>query len=203
VRLPKALDEDEVAALIDAAAGSGPLERRDRAVLELLYATGMRVSELVGLGLGDVRFETGLLRVVGKGDKQRLVPVGRLAAEAIEAWLAPGGRDALTPLRWARRGDAEALFLNRRGRRLSRQGVWGLMKARAAGVGLENRVHPHVLRHSCATHMLAHGADIRVVQEVLGHASVATTQVYTKVSMEHLRRSYEQAHPRAGRGRAK
>ncbi|HZU79678.1 MAG TPA: tyrosine-type recombinase/integrase, partial [Acidimicrobiales bacterium] len=105
----------------------------------------------------------------------------------------------LAPRRWARRGDAEAVFLNVRGGRLSRQGIWGVLKARAQSVGLADKVHPHVLRHSCATHMLAHGADIRVVQELLGHVSIATTQAYTKVTAEHLRRAYEQAHPRAGR----
>lgn len=196
-RLPKALDEDEVDRLLAAAAGDDPFARRDRAMLELLYGTGMRVSELVGLSLSDLGSETGLLRVLGKGDKERLVPVGRHAGAALARWLAPGGRAAFEPRRWARRGDAEAVFLNARGGRLTRQGAWGVLKGRARAAGLEDQVHPHVLRHSCATHMLAHGADIRVVQELLGHVSIATTQVYTRVSMEHLRRVYEQAHPRA------
>ena len=199
-RLPKALDEDEVGRLLDAAAGDDVWARRDRAVLEVLYGTGMRVSELAGLSLADLGSDTGLVRVLGKGDKERLVPLGRCAGEALDDWLDPRGRPELEPRRWARRGDAEAVFLNARGGRLSRQGVWGILKKRARGAGLEDHVHPHVLRHSCATHMLTHGADIRVVQELLGHASVATTQLYTKVTLSHLRQAYEQAHPRAGGG---
>jgi integrase/recombinase XerD len=197
-RLPKALDEREVSALLDAAPGDDPFALRDRAMLELLYGTGMRVSELAALSLSDLGSDTGLVRVLGKGDKERLVPVGRLARGALDAWLGPRGRAALEPRRWARRTDAEAVFLNARGGRLTRQGVWGVLKKRARAAGLEDRVHPHVLRHSCATHMVAHGADIRVVQELLGHASIATTQLYTKVSPQHLRQAYEQAHPRAG-----
>jgi integrase/recombinase XerD len=198
LRLPKALDEEEVVRLIDACSGPPePISLRDRAILEVLYGTGMRVSELAGLCLGDLGSDTGLVKVLGKGAKERLVPLGRCAHRALDKWLGPRGRPALEPRRWARRGDAEAVFLNARGGRLTRQGIWGVMKKRAASVGLERRVHPHVLRHSCATHMLAHGADIRVVQEILGHVSVATTQIYTKVSPEHLRRAYELAHPRA------
>jgi integrase/recombinase XerD len=166
-------------------------------VLEVLYGTGMRASELVGLSLGDLGSDSGLVRVLGKGDKERLVPMGRHAAAAVADWLGPGGRPELAPRRWARRGDAEAVFLNTRGGRLSRQGVWTVLKKRARAVGLADKVHPHVLRHSCATHMLAHGADIRVVQELLGHVSIATTQAYTKVTTEHLRAAYERAHPRA------
>jgi integrase/recombinase XerD len=200
-RLPKALEEDEVLALLDAAAGDDATARRDRAILEVLYGTGMRVSELAGLSLTDLGSDTGLVRVLGKGDKERLVPLGRLARDALEAWLGPRGRPEFEPRRWARRADADAVFLNARGGRLSRQGVWGVLKKRARAAGIEERVHPHVLRHSCATHMVAHGADIRVVQELLGHASIATTQLYTRVSPEHLRHAYEQAHPRAGRVR--
>jgi integrase/recombinase XerD len=155
------------------------------------------VSELAGLSLGDVGSDTGLVRVLGKGAKERLVPMGACARRAVDRWLGPGGRPTFEPRRWARRGDAEAVFLNARGGRLTRQGVWGVLKKRASSAGLADRVHPHVLRHSCATHMLAHGADIRVVQELLGHVSIATTQVYTRVSMKHLREAYEQAHPRA------
>jgi len=199
LRLPKALAEDEVLALLQAVPDDDAVSRRDRAIVELLYGTGMRVSELVGLGLGDLQGERRLVRVLGKGGKERLVPLGRHAALAVQRWLEPGGRARLAPARWARRGDADALFLNARGRRMTRQGVWGVLKRRAAAAGLAAKVHPHVLRHSCATHMLARGADIRVVQELLGHASVATTQLYTRVTLEHLRRVYEQAHPRAGR----
>ena len=199
-RLPKALEEEDVTALLEAAAGDDPVALRDRAILELLYGTGMRVSELAGLSLADLGSDTGLVRVTGKGDKERLVPVGRCAEAALEDWLGDWGRPCLEPRRWARRGDAEAVFLNARGGRLSRQGVWGILKKRARAAGIEDRVHPHVLRHSCATHMLAHGADIRVVQELLGHVSIATTQLYTKVTLTHLRTVYEQAHPRAGGG---
>jgi integrase/recombinase XerD len=198
-RLPKALSEPEVLSLVESAAGDEPLERRDRAVLEVLYGTGMRVSELAGLSLADLGSDTGMVRVTGKGDKQRLVPVGSHARAALERWLGPGGRPSVAPRRWARRGDAEAVFLNARGGRLTRQGVWGILKKRARSVGLEEKVHPHVLRHSCATHMLAHGADIRVVQELLGHVSIATTQAYTGVTAEHLRSAYDSAHPRAHR----
>jgi integrase/recombinase XerD len=200
-RLPKAIDEDEVSALLDTTTDRDPASIRDRAILELLYGTGMRVSELAGLSLSDLGSDTGLVRVLGKGDKERLVPVGRCARRAVDTWLGDRGRPEFEPRRWARRGDAEAVFLNARGGRLTRQGVWGVLKKRARAAGIEDKVHPHVLRHSCATHMLAHGADIRVVQELLGHSSIATTQLYTKVSLEHLREAYEQAHPRAGRGR--
>lgn len=203
LRLPKALDEEEVEKLIDACTGEDPVALRDRAILEVLYGTGIRVSELAGSSLSDLGSDTGLMRVLGKGHKERLVPLGRCARVALDEWLGPGGRRQLEPAKWARRGDSEAVFLNARGGRLTRQGVWGVLKKRARSVGLSERVHPHVLRHSCATHMLAHGADIRVVQELLGHVSVATTQIYTKVSPEHLRRVYEEAHPRAGALRGK
>ncbi|MGA2521499.1 MAG: site-specific tyrosine recombinase XerD [Acidimicrobiales bacterium] len=201
-RLPKALDEADVARLLDTTSADDVWSLRDRAILEVLYGMGIRVSELAGLSLSDLGSDTGLVRVLGKGDKERLVPVGRCARRALNDWLGPRGRPWLEPRRWARRGDAEAVFLNARGGRLTRQGVWGVLKKRARAAGLEDRVHPHVLRHSCATHMLAHGADIRVVQELLGHASIATTQIYTRVTLEHLRHAYEQAHPRAGGGTA-
>jgi integrase/recombinase XerD len=201
--LPKALSEDETAQLLGAVVGTGPAMLRDRALLEVLYGTGCRVSEVVGLNLGDVAeaVEGGdipLIRVLGKGDKERLVPVGRLALAALVQWLSGEGRPLLEPKKWKRRSDAEAVFLNIRGGRLSRVGAFGVVKKYAERVDLADRVSPHVLRHSCATHMLARGADIRVVQELLGHASIATTQRYTRVSPEHLRRAYEDAHPRAG-----
>jgi integrase/recombinase XerD len=195
--VPKALSEDEVARLLTAVTGEDAVARRDRAILELLYGTGMRISELVGLSLGDLSLDQGLVRAFGKGSKERVVPVGRWAREALEAWLMPSGRGSLAPERWARRDDAEAVFLNQRGGRLSRQGAWAIVRAYGDRVGLGERLTPHVLRHSCATHMLDHGADIRVVQELLGHASIATTQVYTRVSTERLRQVYDQAHPRA------
>ncbi len=183
--------------------GTGPLVLRDRALLEFLYGTGARVSEVVGLNLGDVAEaveSSGLafVRVLGKGDKERLVPLGRMARDAVADWLSGQGRPLVVPTRWRRRSDAQAVFLNARGGRLTRVGAFGVVKKYAARVGLEAKASPHVLRHSCATHMLSRGADVRVVQELLGHASIATTQRYTKVSPEHLRRAYEGAHPRAG-----
>ena len=194
--LPKALSETEIATLL-AVAGDDAAARRDRAILEVLYGCGLRVSELVGLSLADLDLDAGLLRAFGKGSKERVVPVGRLARAALAAWTSPAGRGAMVPVRWARRGDAEAVFLNSRGGWLSRQGAWGIVRHSGRRAGLGETLTPHVLRHSCATHMLDHGADIRVVQELLGHASISTTQVYTRVSTERLRRVYEQAHPRA------
>ncbi|MCU1453565.1 MAG: xerD [Acidimicrobiales bacterium] len=195
--LPKALSEADVGRLLESVVGDSAVARRDRAILEVLYGTGLRISELVGLSLADVDLEAGLLRAFGKGSKERIVPVGRYASAALVAWLADGGRPQLTPERWARRGDAEALLLNTRGGRLSRQGAWGAVRKAGERVGLADRLSPHVLRHSCATHMLDHGADIRTVQELLGHASISTTQVYTLVSTERLWSVYRAAHPRA------
>jgi len=197
--LPKALTEAQISSLLKAVTGDDALARRDRAALEILYGCGLRVSELVGLSLGDIDLDSGLLRAFGKGSKERMVPVGRLAAQAVQAWLAPAGREMLVPARWARRRDADAVFLNRRGGRLSRQGAWAVVRRHAEAVGLADCLTPHVLRHSCATHMLDHGADIRAVQELLGHASISTTRVYTKVSTDLLQAAYDQAHPRSGR----
>jgi integrase/recombinase XerD len=197
--LPKALSEPEVEALLAAVVGDDAAARRDRAILEVLYGTGLRISELVGLRLGDVDLESALLRAFGKGSKERVVPVGRHAVAALVDWLGPNGRPALAPEQWKRRGDADAVFLNRRGGRLTRQGAWLVVKHWGTVVGLDGKLTPHVLRHSCATHMLDHGADIRAVQELLGHASVSTTQVYTKVSTERLFAAYRAAHPRAVR----
>ncbi|MGI8663224.1 MAG: site-specific tyrosine recombinase [Acidimicrobiales bacterium] len=197
--IPKALTEEEVERLLDSVVGAGPLPLRDRAMLELLYGTGIRVSELVGLSLSDVDLDAGLVRAFGKGAKERIVPLGRPASRAMAEWLDDPGRGAVTPERWARRGDAEAIFLSARGRRITRQGAWLVVKAHGERVGLGAKLSPHVLRHSCATHMLDHGADIRAVQELLGHASISTTQVYTKVSTERLWRAYDAAHPRSGR----
>ncbi|MEO9223779.1 MAG: site-specific tyrosine recombinase XerD [Acidimicrobiales bacterium] len=198
--LPKALAEAEIAALIDAVVGDRPAVLRDRAILEVLYGTGLRISELVGLSLSDLDLTDDLLRAFGKGAKERIVPIGRMAHQALADWLSDSGREQFIPRRWARRNDAEAVFLNARGGRLSRQGAWGIVRRYGRAVGLEGRLTPHVLRHSCATHMLDHGADIRTVQELLGHASVSTTQVYTKVSTERLWSVYRDAHPRAHGG---
>jgi integrase/recombinase XerD len=195
--LPKALSEAEIERLLQVVVGDGPWVLRDRAVLEVLYGTGARISELVGLSLADVDLGSALLRVFGKGSKERVIPLGRYARDALRSWLGPDGRAAVEPERWARRGDAEAVFLNQRGGRLSRQGAWGIVRKHGDAAGLGDRLTPHVLRHSCATHMLDHGADIRAVQELLGHASISTTQVYTLVSSERLAQVYLAAHPRA------
>jgi len=195
--LPKPLTEEEVERLLAAVDGDGARARRDRAVLEVLYATGARISELVGLSLGDLDLEARLVRLFGKGAKERIVPIGSPAVASVQAWLAPGGRAALVAGRRQRRDDADAVFVSARGRRLDRQAAWTIVHGAALRAGLAAKVSPHVLRHSCATHLLDHGADIRVVQELLGHASITTTQVYTKVSQEHLHRAYRAAHPRA------
>jgi integrase/recombinase XerD len=199
--VPKALSEDEIELLLDAVRGVDPRARRDRAILELLYATGLRISELVGLSLGDLDLDARLLRAFGKGSKERLVPFGRAALAAIEDWLGPHGRAQFVPPQFQRRSDAEAVFLSARGKRLTRQAAWTVVHNAAIAVGLQDHVTPHVLRHSFATHLLDHGADVRVVQELLGHASITTTQIYTKVSQEHLRRVYQAAHPRAAANR--
>ena len=195
--LPKALSVDEVSRLLDSVSGDDPAARRDRAVLEVLYGTGCRISELVGLSLGDVWLDEGFMRVLGKGDKERVVPLVGQSHAALAGWLDSGGRADMAPRQWQRRGDAEAVMLNQRGGRLSRQGAWLVVQRRADAVGLGERVSPHVLRHSCATHLLDAGADIRTVQELLGHASIGTTQVYTFVSTERLVEAWRAAHPRA------
>ena len=195
--IPKPLTEGQVTSLLDAVVGNDPLGRRDRALLELLYATGARVAEAVGLSIGDLDFDRRMVRLYGKGSKERLVPFGRSAAVALDEWFEPSGRAALVPAQWKRRGDAEAVFLNQRGGRLSRQGAWLVIKKYGHRAGIGDHLSPHVLRHSCATHLLDHGADLRIVQEMLGHASISTTQVYTKVSQERLWDVYRAAHPRA------
>ena len=196
--IPKPLSEAEVASLLAAVVGDDPVARRDRALLEFLYATGARIGEAVGLSLGDIDLESGLVRVFGKGSKERIVPFGRAAAAALQAWLAPEGRRLMAPERWARRGDSDAVFLNHRGARMSRQSAWLVVSGYGDACGLDKHLSPHVLRHSCATHLLDHGADLRIVQEMLGHASISTTQIYTKVSQERLWDVYRSAHPRAG-----
>jgi integrase/recombinase XerD len=198
--IPHPLSEPEVASLLAAPPANDPIGRRDRALLEFLYATGARISEACGLSLGDFDHAEQLVRLYGKGAKERVVPYGRYAAAALAEWLGPSGRPHLVPIRWARRGDAEAVFLNQRGARLSRQAAWAMVKKYGDRIGIGDKLSPHVLRHSCATHLLDHGADLRVVQELLGHASISTTQVYTKVSQERMFDVYRAAHPRA-RGR--
>ena len=197
--IPKALDEREVEALFGAVADDdGPCGQRDRAILEMLYGTGVRISELVGLDLADIDLDDGLARVMGKGGRERVVPVGRAARSALRTYMADGRLAQRRPRR-ARGNDADAVFLNSRGGRLTRQSCWKIVREAGERVGLGARLSPHVLRHSCATHMLDHGADIRVVQELLGHARVSTTQVYTKVTPSRLRAAYDSAHPRARR----
>jgi integrase/recombinase XerD len=202
-RLPKALSEEEIGRLLGTVQSGDPRARRDRALLELLYGTGARISEAVGLDLADLAGGEGLIRLYGKGSKERIVPIGSMCQQALDWWLSDLGRGALEPVRWRRRDDSEAVFLNLRGGRLSRQGAFEIVAGRAREAGIPRPVSPHALRHSCATHMLAHGADIRVVQELLGHVSIGTTQLYTKVSAEHLRSAYEAAHPRAGKRTAR
>lgn len=195
-RLPTVLSEAQVEQLLASPGSDVPIDVRDRAVLELLYGTGVRVSELVGLDLGDVDFDEELVRVTGKGSKQRLVPLGRGAQRALGEWLGSDARrEILTSA--TRTPDTRAVFCNLRGRRLTRQGVDLLVRRHARRSGLPETTSAHTLRHSCATHMLAHGADVRVIQELLGHASVSTTQRYTKVSVSHLEAAYRAAHPRA------
>ncbi|WP_298459943.1 site-specific tyrosine recombinase XerD [uncultured Cellulomonas sp.] len=196
-RLPKAISTDEVERLLEAAGvGDGPAPLRDRAMLELVYSTGARISETVGLDVDDVDLTRGraAVRLLGKGGKERVVPVGSYAVDAVEAYLVRA-RPALAS---AGRGTP-ALFLNTRGARLSRQSAWAVLRAAAERAGLAGAAHisPHTLRHSFATHLLAGGADVRVVQELLGHASVTTTQLYTLVTPDTLREVYAAAHPRA------
>lgn len=192
-RCRKPLGEREVIGLLDSIPHATSLDRRDRALLELLYGTGARVSEAVGIGLQDLDFDEELILVTGKGSKQRLVPMGASLRTSLVDYLAPGGREAIPGSSRTTR-----LLVNARGSSLTRQGVDLIVHKRALAVGIErSRISAHVFRHSCATHMLAHGADIRVVQELLGHASISTTQIYTAVSIASLQREYQNAHPRA------
>ena len=195
--IPKALDEAQVEALLGAVTGGGPLPQRDRALLETLYGTGIRISEAVGLELGDLDLEDGVMRVLGKGDKERIVPVGRERATRRRRRTSATAASRCASARRRGTPDSDAVFLNARGGRISRQACWTIVRNAGARVGLDAHLSPHVLRHSCATHMLDRGADLRVVQELLGHASISTTQVYTKVSPERLRAVYDAAHPRA------
>lgn len=189
--LPKALTIDEVAAVIEGVDTSTVVGRRDRAVIELLYATGCRVSELIDVDLHDYDDETRTVLLTGKGNKQRLVPVGGYAHDAIAVWL-PDRLVLRNPGR-----ESGALFLSTRGNRLGRQSVWRLVKLHGREAGIDaDRLSPHVFRHSAATHMVEGGADLRTVQELLGHASLSTTQIYTKVSPEHLREVVIVSHPR-------
>ena len=192
-KLPKAISIAQVEALLAAAGGEDPISVRNRAILELLYATGARITEIVSLDLDDLIDPT-LLRVLGKGSKERIVPVGRFAQLALQDYLV-----RTRPMLAALGKGAPALFLNQRGTRLSRQSAWQIIHDAAESAKLPGEISPHTLRHSFATHLLEGGADVRVVQELLGHSSVSTTQIYTLVTVDSLREVYATAHPRARR----
>ena len=190
--LPKPISISQVHRLLEQPTKlSTPEAKRDGAMLELLYATGMRVSELVSLNLADIDTEGGYVRCFGKGHKERLIPIAPRAALTVKEYLT----EARPHL--AHNSDEKALFLNRRGERLTRQGLWQILKGYAKSAELGTEITPHTLRHSFATHMLSGGADLRSVQELLGHANISTTQVYTHLTTEHIRRAYESSHPRA------
>ena len=189
--LPRPLSVEEIGSIVAAPGDARPVELRDKAILETLYGAGLRISELVGLDVDDADLEDSSLRVLGKGSKERVVPIGSFAAAAVGAYLTRG-RPALSNAR-----SGAALFLNRRGGRLTRQSVAKILKSAASRAGLRRRVTPHTLRHSFATHLLQGGADVRVVQELLGHATLSTTQIYTLVTDDDLREQYFSSHPRA------
>lgn len=190
--LPRAISQEDVEKLLEAPANKDdPRSQRDRAILELLYATGMRVSELVALNVGDIDLASASVRCFGKGNKERVIPIYERAVQAIDTYLTKGRIHLL------HNPEQRALFLNQRGEQLTRQGLWLIVKGYVKEAGLQVPVTPHTLRHSFATHMLRGGADLRNVQELLGHANIATTQVYTQISNERLREVYDEAHPRA------
>lgn len=195
-RLPKALSVDEVTRILSAAAGAeaepAVLATRDAALLEFLYGTGARISEAVGLDIDDIDLDANAVLLRGKGSKERVVPVGTYAREALSAYLVRGRPELVS-----RGRGTPALFLNARGGRLSRQSAWTVLRRAAQRAGISKEISPHTLRHSYATHLLDGGADVRVVQELLGHASVTTTQVYTLVTVDKLREVYATSHPRA------
>lgn len=189
--LPHLLSQDDVERLLNAPVGAQPLVQRDRAMLEVLYATGVRVSELVSLHLSDLNLEIGCLSAFGKGSKQRLIPLGEEALASLRSYLAEG-RDHLN-----KSGQEQVIFLNRSGKGLTRQGFWKILKRHARVAGITQQISPHMLRHSFATHLLENGADLRAVQTMLGHADISTTQIYTHVIKERLRQVHEQYHPRS------
>jgi integrase/recombinase XerD len=190
--LPKPISITQVQALLEQPSKHNtPEAKRDEAMLQLLYASGMRVSELMSLNVEDVNIADGEVRCFGKGHKERIIPIHQRAASTVEEYV----REARPRL--ARRREERAMFLNRRGERLTRQGFWQILKQYARAAGITVPVTPHTLRHSFATHMLSGGADLRAVQELLGHANISTTQIYTHLTSEHVRRTYQKAHPRA------
>jgi len=197
--LPVFLSVDEVFALLDSPGTEETFGARDRAMLELLYSTGMRVSELVAGNMANLDFDTEMVRVRGKGNRERMIPVGKPAIEALRAYFIQRDVQLKTRLQQGKKFDGEAVFLNSRGSRITTRSVERLIAAYGRKAGIDKPVTPHVLRHSFATHLLEMGADMRSVQELLGHASLSTTQKYTHVDMVHLMRVYDKAHPKARR----
>ena len=188
--LPKALTEHQVEALLSAPDTGTPLGLRDRAMLELMYATGLRVSELVNLELSSVNLNQGVIRVIGKGQKERLVPIGGEAHASLQAWLSSGRPELL------KGAQTNSVFITNRKAGMTRQAFWYMIRRYASGSGIPQKLSPHMLRHSFATHLLNHGADLRVVQLLLGHSDLSTTQIYTHIAREGLKRMHETHHPR-------
>lgn len=186
---PHCLSPEEIARIITSIDEQSQQGKRDRAILELLYGSGLRISELVNLKLGDMEFEAGFIRILGKGGKQRLVPLGEYAGRALEVYLEDKSRSPIE-------GQSSFVFVNRLGRRFSRVGLWKIVRKRVAQAGISKRVSPHTFRHSFATHMLEGGADLRVVQEMLGHADISTTQIYTTVDRNYIIAEHKKYHPR-------
>ncbi len=191
-RLPDVLSIQQICDMLEALDGAEPSDLRNRAILEVLYGCGLRVSELCGLNLGDVLLDEGYIRVIGKGDKQRISPISGAATRALSAYLEQGRSELVKPYS----KPTDAVFLNTRGGRLTRQSVFRIVAAAGLTIGVKN-LHPHTLRHSFATHMLEGGADLRVIQDILGHSDISTTQIYTHVDRSLIREEYLQAHPRA------
>lgn len=190
-KLPKVLSEQEAATLLEEHGKMGPLEIRNLAILEILYATGMRVSELVNLNLGQVDLDLSFVRCLGKGNKERIIPLGAVAVEVLQVYLKESRPTLLKIV------SERSLFLNKRGKRLTRQSYWKIIKEQAKETGVNSAITPHTLRHSFATHLLANGADLRSVQELLGHADIGTTQIYTHLTQGRLQEVYKNTHPRA------
>ncbi len=189
-QLPKVLSNAEVEALLGSPSSNSPLDKRNKAMLELLYATGMRVTELCSLRMSDLHLHMGFVRCTGKGDKERIIPLGSHALQAVETYLQESRSQLL-------KQPQEAVFVNHHGRPLSRQGFWKVLKKIASDANIEKELSPHMLRHSFATHLLENGADLRAVQEMLGHADISTTQIYTHVTKVRMKEVYSKHHPRA------